>query len=72
MGLERGPLTLVSTIQALLGRRRDFGLESREYGRRDTSRGPCGTSYTQNDGTNFADKWQVQLCRGLRPRSFFI
>jgi hypothetical protein len=35
VGLERGPLSLVSTIEELLGRKSNgFGLESREYGRR--------------------------------------
>jgi hypothetical protein len=45
MGLEWGPLSLVSTIEALLGRKknRDFDLEIREYGRRDPSRRPRGT-----------------------------
>jgi hypothetical protein len=36
VGLERGPLSLVSTIEGLLGREsRGSGLEIREYGRRD-------------------------------------
>jgi hypothetical protein len=36
VGLERGPLSLVSTTEELLGRESsDSGLESREYGRRD-------------------------------------
>jgi hypothetical protein len=36
--LERGPLSLMSTIEELLERKSsDFGLESREYGRRDPS-----------------------------------
>jgi hypothetical protein len=39
MGLERGSLSLVSTIEELLGRKRSgSGVESREYGRRDPSR----------------------------------
>jgi hypothetical protein len=47
-GLEQGPLSLVSTIEELLGRKSSgFGLESREYGRRDPSRWPCGTLYSQ-------------------------
>jgi hypothetical protein len=37
-GLERGPLSLVSTIEELLERRSSgSGLESREHGRRDPS-----------------------------------
>jgi hypothetical protein len=31
-------------------------LENRDYGRRDSSRGPCGTLYPQKVVTNFADK----------------
>jgi hypothetical protein len=39
VGLERGPLSLVSTTEELLGRNSSrSGLESREYGRRDLSR----------------------------------
>jgi hypothetical protein len=39
VGLERGPLSLVSTTEELLGRcSGGSGLESREYGRRDSSR----------------------------------
>jgi hypothetical protein len=39
VGLERGPLSLVSAIEELLRRNRSsFGLENREYGRRDPSR----------------------------------
>jgi hypothetical protein len=35
VGLERGPLSLVSTIEELLGRKSSgSGLERREYGRR--------------------------------------
>jgi hypothetical protein len=38
VGLERGPLNLVSTIEELLERENSGpGLESREYGRRDPS-----------------------------------
>jgi hypothetical protein len=57
VGLERGPLSLVSTIEELLGRNSSgSGLESREYGRRDSSRWPRGTHYQQQVGTNFAYK----------------
>jgi hypothetical protein len=39
VGLERGPLSLVSATEELLGRKRSgFGLEKRGYGRRDASR----------------------------------
>jgi hypothetical protein len=40
VGLERGPLILVSTIEELLERKSSgFGLENRDYGRRDPP--PC-------------------------------
>jgi hypothetical protein len=62
VGLERGPLSLVSTAEELLGRKSSCsGLENREYGRRDPSRCPRCTLYPQV-GTNFADKWRL-LCR---------
>jgi hypothetical protein len=49
VGLERGPLSLVSTTEELLGSNSSCsGLESREYGR--------GTLYPQKVGTNFADR----------------
>jgi hypothetical protein len=48
VGLKRGPLSLVSTIEELLGRKSsDSGLERREYGRRDPSRWPRGTLYPE-------------------------
>jgi hypothetical protein len=47
-GLERGPLSLVSTTAELLGRKSSgSGLESKEYGSRDPSRWSRGTLYTQ-------------------------
>jgi hypothetical protein len=46
VGLQRGPLSLVSTIEELLGRKSSgSGLESREYGRGDQSRWPRDTLY---------------------------
>jgi hypothetical protein len=57
VGLERGPLNLVSTTEELLGSNSSgYGLEIREYGRRDSSRWLRGTLYPQKVGTNFADK----------------
>jgi hypothetical protein len=48
VGLERGPLSLVSTTEELLERKSSgSGLENREYGRRDPSRWPRGTPYPQ-------------------------
>jgi hypothetical protein len=39
LGMERGPLSLVSTTEELLGRNiSGSGLESLEYGRRNSSR----------------------------------
>jgi hypothetical protein len=39
VGMERGPLSLVSTTEELFERKRSgSGLEIREYGRRDPSR----------------------------------
>jgi hypothetical protein len=44
VGLERGPLSLVSTIEDLFERKPSgSGLESREYGRTEPSRWPRGT-----------------------------
>jgi hypothetical protein len=46
MGLERGSLSLVSTIEELRERKSSVSvLESREYDRRDPSRWPRGTLY---------------------------
>jgi hypothetical protein len=43
VGMERGPLSLVSTNEELLGRSSGSVVESREYGRRDLQRSLCGT-----------------------------
>jgi hypothetical protein len=46
VGLERGPLRLVSTIEELLGRNSSgSGLENREYGHGDPLRWPRDTLY---------------------------
>jgi hypothetical protein len=48
VGLERGPLSLASIIEELLGRKiSGSGLESREYGRKDPSPWPRDTLYPQ-------------------------
>jgi hypothetical protein len=48
VGLERGPLSFVSTIEELLGRKSwGCSLESREYGRKDPSRWQRSTLYLQ-------------------------
>jgi hypothetical protein len=57
VGLERGPLSLVSATEELLGSNSSgSGLEIREYGHRDPSRWLRGTLYPQKVGTSFADK----------------
>jgi hypothetical protein len=49
VGLERGPLSLVSTTEELLGRKSSgSGLVNREYVCRDPLRSPRGTLYPQN------------------------
>jgi hypothetical protein len=46
VGLERGPLSLVSTTEELLDRKSSgSSLEIREYSHRDPSRWPCGSLY---------------------------
>jgi hypothetical protein len=48
VGLERGPLSLVSAIEELLERKSSgSGLEIRKYGRWDPSHWPRGTLYLQ-------------------------
>jgi hypothetical protein len=47
-GLERGPPSLVFTIEDLLGRKQRLrSRKNREYGRREPSRLPRGTLYPQ-------------------------
>jgi hypothetical protein len=56
VGLEQGPLSLVSTTEELLGRKSSgSGLDNREYGRRYSSRWPSDTPLSANVGTNSAD-----------------
>jgi hypothetical protein len=53
VGLERGPLSLVSTTEELLGRNSfGSGLENREYGRGDPLRWPRDTLYPQKLALN--------------------
>jgi hypothetical protein len=57
LGLERGPLSLMSTTEELLDRKSSGScLENREYGCRNPSRWPRGTLYPQKIDTNFAVK----------------
>jgi hypothetical protein len=49
VGLERGPLSLESKTEELLGRNSSgVGLGSREYGRRDLLHRPRDAPYLQN------------------------
>jgi hypothetical protein len=57
VGLERDPLSLVSTTEELLEiKSSGFGLENREYGRRDPSRSQRGHLLSATVDTNFVDK----------------
>jgi hypothetical protein len=63
MGLERGPLSLLSTTEELLGKNSSGSdLENREYGL---------SIYPQNVCTNFAEK-RWSLAPGLRLWSFIV
>jgi hypothetical protein len=56
VGLERSPLSLMSTTEELLGRKNsDSGLEMREYGRRDITLNTWHPLTAKVD-TNFAYK----------------
>jgi hypothetical protein len=49
VGLERGPFSLMSTTEEVVGRKNSgYGLQNREYGRKD----PLSAKV----GSNFADK----------------
>jgi hypothetical protein len=57
VGLERGPLSLASTIEELLERNnRGSGLENGDYDRRDLPRCERDTPLSAKVGTKFADK----------------
>jgi hypothetical protein len=56
VGLERGPLGLVSTFDELLGRSSGRDLENREYACRGSVTLMTYHIYPQKVGTNFADK----------------
>jgi hypothetical protein len=58
VGLEQGPLSLVSTNEELLDRKVAVPVYKTENtaGRRDPSCCPCGTLYPQKVGNHFTDK----------------
>jgi hypothetical protein len=57
VGLERGPLSLVGTVEELLERKiGGSGLENGDYGRRGLLRWPRDTPLSSKVDTNFADK----------------
>jgi hypothetical protein len=70
VGLERSPLSLVSIIEELLGRKSSgSGLENREYGRRDPSRWSRGT-LSLGRYSSLADSGHVVQFRSSHPRLF--
>jgi hypothetical protein len=63
VGLERGPLGLVSTTEELLGRKSSVsGLENREYGRRDPSRRPRDILYPQKLALSSPTSCGLSVC----------
>jgi hypothetical protein len=74
VGLERGPLSLVSVTEELLGRNNSGSdLESRECGHIDMLRWPCDTLYPQKLALSSLISGgcsSIYFARGLRSRSF--
>jgi hypothetical protein len=57
VGLERGPLSLVGTIEELLERKSSgSGLQNRDYGRRNPPRWPRDPTLSANVDTDFNNK----------------
>jgi hypothetical protein len=77
VGLERDPLSLMSTTEGLLGRKSSGpGLENREYGCIDPSRWPRSTLYPQKlaltPPTSGGLSVGIVRSRTHRSRSFFF
>jgi hypothetical protein len=77
VGLERGPLSPVSTIYELSERKSSgYSVETRYYDRRDSSRWPLDTLYPQKlalTSPTISDcSVGTVLSGGLRPLSFFL
>jgi hypothetical protein len=69
VGLERSPLSLVSAIEELLGRKSSgSGLEIREYGSGDPSRRPRGTHYPRKLALTSPTSEGRSVCR-VRSRT---
>jgi hypothetical protein len=74
--MQQGPLSLVSTTEELLGRKSSgFGLQSREYSRRDPSSSPLGTLYPQKlalTSPTRGGRSVGMLCSRSQATEFFI
>jgi hypothetical protein len=69
MVLERGPFSLVGTIEELLGRESSgSGLKNREYGRRESATLTTSHPLSAEVGINFPDK-RRSLGRIVRSRT---
>jgi hypothetical protein len=72
VGLEQGPLSLVSTVELLRRKSSGSGLENRSYGRGVLSRCPRVTSLSTKAGTNFVDKrWSLGIVRSWTQATEF-
>jgi hypothetical protein len=74
VGLGRGPLTLVSTIEGLLERKSSgSGLENRDYDLEDPPHCLLDTPLQAKVGTNFADKrLSVGIVRSRTQATEFV